>query len=233
MIDRSELDLSLYLVTDSGLSQDRSLDWIVEEAVKGGVTVVQLREKDLNTRDFLLLAKRLKFVLKRFHIPLIINDRIDIALASGADGVHIGQSDMPYLEARRLLGENAIIGLSLESYEQIEEANGYDLDYVAVSPVFTTSTKKELTIGLGLAGIREFSDQSKHPCLGIGGIHLSNATQIIEAGAVGIAVVSEIVSASDPQQVARELMEILKSSTAIKLSRLIKNGKSLAKFPAK
>lgn len=204
-----KLDLSLYLVTDSGLSLGRPLDWIVEEAVKGGVTIVQLREKNLNTRDFLKLAKGLKVVLQKYKIPLVINDRVDIALASGADGVHIGQSDMPYLDARRLLGKNAIIGLSLESSAQIKEANSYDLAYVAVSPVFTTPTKKELTTGLGLVGVQEISSGSKHPCLGIGGIKKNNAAQIIEAGATGVAVVSEIISAKDPQLAAKNLRSVL------------------------
>jgi len=210
MTNKVELDLSLYLVTDSGLALDKPLDWIVEEAVKGGVTIVQLREKKLNTRDFLNLAKKLKVMLQGYNVPLLINDRVDIALASGADGVHIGQSDMPYLDVRKLLGNDAIIGLSLESYEQVEEGNSYDLDYVAVSPVFITPTKKELTQGLGIEGVRKISNSSNHPCVGIGGIHKSNAAQIIAAGAVGIAVVSEIISNQNPQQAARELQKILK-----------------------
>ena len=149
---KEELDLSLYLVTDRPLSLGRDIAWIVSEAVKGGATFVQLREKDCNTREFVELAVRLKKELAPLGVPLIINDRIDVALASDADGVHIGQSDMPYAMARELMGPNKIIGLSVENMSQVEEANELDVDYIGISPVFSTETKLDTSKPFGVSG---------------------------------------------------------------------------------
>jgi thiamine-phosphate pyrophosphorylase len=204
---QNSINLDLYLVTDRDLSMGRSLDWVVEKAVKGGVTIVQLREKDLETRDFIEEAQRIQKILKPYNIPLLINDRVDVALAIGADGVHLGQSDMPYHMARKILGNEAIIGLSVESIEQAKEANLYDVDYIAISPVFTTPTKEELTQELGIEGVKEITRLSKHPAVGIGSIKTHNAQDIIQAGADGVAVVSGICSADDPEKAASELRE--------------------------
>ncbi len=204
-----DLDVSLYLVTDRELSLGRSLEAVVEEAVKGGVTMVQLREKEASSLEFYQLALRLKACLKPFHVPLIINDRIDIALACDAEGVHLGQSDLPVDVARKLLGKNCIIGLSLESVADAEEANRLDVDYVAVSPVYDTSTKTDTSKALGLDGVRAIRAATRFPTVAIGGIHLPNAASIIEAGADGLAVVSAIMSATDPQEAAKELKQII------------------------
>jgi len=140
-------------------------------------------------------------------VPLLINDRVDVALAIGADGVHLGQSDMPYAMARRILGEEAIIGLSVESYQQAEEAKDLDLDYIAISPVYTTPTKEELTRELGLEGVKKITSICPQPAVGIGSIKTHNAGEVIRAGARGVAVVSGICSAEDPEQAARELRQ--------------------------
>ncbi len=198
-------DLSLYLVTDRSLSLNRPLEYIVEEAVKGGVTIVQLREKNASTREFYELALNLKKLLRPYKVPLIINDRLDIALACDADGLHIGQSDMPYEVARKILGRNKIIGLSVENVEDAIEANKLDIDYIGISPVFSTSTKTDTALALGLQGVRDITNISKHPSVGIGGLNLSNAKDIINAGANGISVVSAIMSAHDPKEAATEL----------------------------
>ncbi len=199
--------LSLYLVTDRRLSGDRDIEWIIEEAVKGGVTMVQLREKDLDTREFVNLGLRLKNILKPYNVPLIINDRIDVALAIDADGVHIGQSDMPYETARRLLGPDKIIGLSIENMEQLEIANRLDVDYVALSPIFSTTTKTDTATPWGLDGAEEFVKRSIHPSVAIGGINNNTATAVKSTGVDGIAVVSAIISADDPYKAAKELYE--------------------------
>ena len=128
-------DLSLYLVTDRPLAQGRDINWIVREAVAGGVTMVQLREKECSTAEFVALARELKMVLQPLGIPLVINDRIDVALAVDADGVHIGQSDMPYEIVRALLGKDKIVGLSVETVEEVIAANALDVDYIVISPV--------------------------------------------------------------------------------------------------
>lgn len=201
--------LKLYLVTDRGLARGRRIEDIVAEAVAGGVTMVQLREKDIDTRDFIELALSLKRVLEPAGVPLIINDRVDVALAADADGVHIGQSDMPYAMARRLLGPDRIIGLSVENFEQIEEANGMDVDYIGISPVFSTSTKTDTAAPFGLEGLRKAVKMSVHPTVGIGGMNEHTAADVMSCGTDGIAVVSAIVSASDPKESSKNLLQII------------------------
>lgn len=202
-------DWSLYLVTHRSLTAGRSLEDIVYQAVQGGVSVVQLREKDCSTRDFICLAQSLKALLGPLGVPLLINDRVDVALAAGADGVHLGQSDMPCALARKLLGPEALIGLSLESEDQVEEANSLDLNYVAVSPVFATPTKTNTAPALGLSGLRRMVESSLHPVVGIGGMNLHTVRSVMEAGAAGVAVVSAIVAAPDPCAAARQLRSLL------------------------
>lgn len=201
--------LKLYLVTDRKLAGERDLEWIVKEAVEGGCTIVQLREKHTPTGEFVNLAKRLKSALKQYNVPLIINDRIDVALASDADGVHIGQSDMPYDIARRLLGPDKIIGLSIENFDQLEEANKLDLDYVAASPVFGTPTKTDTARPWGLEGLSEFNRRSKHPTVAIGGMNENTIGDVISCGTDGVAVVSAIVAAQSPKEASLQLRKIV------------------------
>lgn len=203
-------DLRLYLVTDRPLSLGRDIDWIVEEAVKGGATMVQLREKDCSTREFIELAAKLMETLKPLGIPLLINDRIDVALAVDADGVHIGQSDMPYKTARALLGPDKIIGLSVENMEDIRVANELDVDYVGISPVYSTHTKTDTAAPFGLEGLREAVKLSIHPTVAIGGMNMKTAKDVMACGTDGIAVVSAIVSADSPCEAARNLLEVMK-----------------------
>jgi len=198
-------DLSLYLVTDRGLTKNRPLEAIIKEAIEGGVSMVQIREKDCSSLDFYQLALRIKSLLAPYQIPLIINDRVDIALAVDADGLHIGQSDLPYSVARNLLGKDKIIGLSVENLQQAKEANALDVDYIGLSPVFYTDTKNDIAPTLGLEGIKEIAKISKHRMVGIGGINTSNASDIVSSGAEGVAVVSAILSHSDPKKAAMEL----------------------------
>jgi len=195
----------LYLVTDSNLCQGRALEAIVEQAVKGGVCIVQLREKYLSTRLFIDLAIKIKNILNHYNVPLIINDRADVALAVGADGLHIGQDDMPYDIARKLLGKKAIIGLSVENWDDVEKAQNMDIDYIGVSPIFETPTKTDTKGSWGLDGLKKIRAFSKHPLVAIGGINKSNANDIILAGADSIAVVSAICSHDDPYLAAVEL----------------------------
>jgi len=206
------LDPSLYLVTDRGLSLGRSLEWVVEKAVKGGTTLVQLREKDLDTRPFIESALYMKKILDRYGVPLLINDRVDVALAVGADGVHLGRHDMSYEMARKILGRDAIIGLSVETYQQAEQVSRLEADYIAISPVYTTPTKEELTQELGLEGVRHITGICPQPAVGIGSIKTHNAADVIQAGADGIAVVSGICSADDPEQAARELRQVVQQA---------------------
>ena len=195
----------IYLVTDRGLCRSRSLLDVVLQAVRGGAAYVQLREKDLTTRAFVEEAIAVKKLLVGFHVPLIINDRIDVALASNADGVHIGQEDMPYETARRLMGGKAIIGLSVETWEDVEASGKLDVDYIGVSPVFATPTKTDTKEPWGLDGLRKIKAASRHPLVAIGGINAGNARAVIEAGADALAVVSAICAADDPEAATREI----------------------------
>lgn len=208
----NSFDLSLYLVTDRSLSKGRSIEHIVEEAVKGGVTIVQLREKNISTIEFYNIACSLKELLAPHNIPLIINDRLDIAIASNADGIHIGQSDMPYEVVRKILGKDKIIGLSVETIDQAREANKLDVDYIGLSPVFSTNTKTDINTPLELEGIKEIASFTKHKTVAIGGINKSNTGDIIKNGADGIAVVSAIVSNEDPRNAATELKSIINAA---------------------
>lgn len=212
MTNTKKFDLSVYLVTDRDLSLGRSLAWVVEQAVKGGTTIVQLREKDMDTKDFIDEALHIKKLLKSYGVPLLINDRVDVAQAVEADGVHLGQKDMPYKMARKILGKDTIIGLSVETFEQAEEAEKLDVDYIGISPVYTTPTKEELTKELGLEGVRRISEICRHPSVGIGSIKAHNAGDVIEAGADGVAVVSGICSAEDPEKAASELREVVENA---------------------
>lgn len=204
--------LNLYLVTDSSFLCGRKLEDVVMEAVAGGVTMVQLREKSLSTNEFIALAFKLKSCLQAVNVPLIINDRIDVALAVDADGVHIGQSDMPYDMARRLLGKDKIIGLSVESFSDIERANTLDVDYIGVSPVFATPTKTDTSRPFGIDGLRKAVEMSVHPTVGIGGMNLSTAAEVMATGTDGIAVVSAIMGADNPREAAAELALKVSSS---------------------
>jgi len=207
-----KIDLSLYLVTDRGLTKNRPLETLIKEAIEGGVSMVQIREKDSSSLEFYELALRIKSILAPYQIPLIINDRLDIALAVDADGLHIGQSDLPYAIARNLLGQDKIIGLSVENLQQAKAANALDVDYIGLSPVFYTDTKNDIAPALGLDGIKEIAKISSYRMVGIGGINTSNASDIISSGAEGIAVVSAILSHEDPKKAAMELKKCVRKN---------------------
>ena len=202
-------DLSLYLVTDRGLSLGRSTVDIVRAAVAGGVTCVQLREKECSTRQFVAEARAVREVLTGTGIPLIINDRIDVALAVGADGVHLGQTDMLIADARRVVGHSMLIGISAECVDDAVRAEAQGADYVGISPVFSTPTKTDTAPALGLDGVALIRAAVSLPLVGIGGIGPGNAAEVIRAGCDGVAVVSAIVSATDPRKAATELKKII------------------------
>ena len=205
-------DLSLYLVTDNSYLKGRALTDIVKEAIAGGVTMVQLREKESSSIEFYRKALAIKEITKAANIPLIINDRVDIALAVDADGLHIGQSDLPYAVVRKMLGYDKIIGLSVETIEQAKEANNLDVDYIGISPVFSTPSKTNTYASFGIEGIKEIASFTKHPTVAIGGINLSNAKEIMDAGANGIAVISAIIGDKKPKEASKLLMNQIKLS---------------------
>jgi len=202
------LDLSLYLVTERRLAGNRPLTEVIRKAVAGGVSVVQLREKECSSREYLELALSIKKILPP-GIPLIINDRLDVALAAGASGVHLGQNDLPAEAARKHLGPEAIIGLSVENPDQLQKALNLPVDYLAISPIFPTPTKTDTGPAWGLEGLARARQLTSRPLVAIGGLNENNVSEVIRAGADGVAVVSAICAAPDPEQAARRLRALI------------------------
>lgn len=201
------LDLRLYLVTDDSITDDAKLLGIVESALKGGVTLVQYRDKKTSAAKMYQRAKLLKSLTGHYNVPLLINDRLDIALAVNAEGLHIGQSDLPYSVARKILGPKSIIGLSVENLEQAKIAEGLDVDYIGVSPIYKTPTKTDTENPFGLDGLKAVHQISRHPLVAIGGIKLNNATDVIKAGATGLAIVSGLSTSPNPKKTAEQFLK--------------------------
>lgn len=212
---KDKVDYSIYVITDGLLSRGRSNADVVKMAVEGGATVIQYRDKrGLSTRSMIREALEIQAVTKTAKIPLIINDRLDIALAVKADGIHLGQEDLPVPIARKYLRNTKIIGVSVRNVEEAEKAIEEGADYIAVSGVFPTTTKLDTGKPLGTEMIRKISSFSPIPVLGIGGINMSNAGSVIQAGAAGVAVISFVVSARDPSAAVRSLRLAIKSARA-------------------
>ncbi len=202
-------DYSLYLVTDDALAGGRSIEWIVAEAVAGGVTCVQLREKHAESRAYYERARALRERLRPLGIPLIINDRLDIALAAGADGVHLGQGDLPCVEARHIAGPNFLIGISVSTTAEAQAAARDGADYLGISPIFDTPTKTDTPPATGIDGLRAIRAAVSLPLVAIGGIKAETAAAVVRAGADGIAVVSAIMAVADPRAAARALADVV------------------------
>ncbi|MEZ9911564.1 thiamine phosphate synthase [Vibrio breoganii] len=200
----------LYFVTDD--QQDiETLCSVVKQAIAGGVTMVQIREKHGDVRAFIERARAVKSVMRGSGVPLIINDRVDVALAVDACGVHLGQSDMPVADVRRLLGDDKLLGLSVESEEQLLEAQSFAVDYLGVSAIFATPTKTNTVKHWGIEGLTKAVELSKLPLVAIGGINDSNIKSVVDTGVDGIALVSAISAASDPTQASKDLLIKMRS----------------------
>jgi len=197
------IDYSLYLIADAEFASGRDLVPLIEAAVKGGVTIVQLRAKDFPFRDFIELGRRAAAVLKKHRIPLLINDRVDIAMACGAAGVHLGQEDMPPALARKALAKGKLVGISVNTPEEARDAEHQGADYVGAGPAYATATVRTDLPVLGPEGIRRIKDAVRIPVVAIGGITDRNARVVREAGAAGVAVVSAILGAADAETAAR------------------------------
>lgn len=209
-------DLSVYLVTDTRLCGPRGVAETVRLAVGGGATLVQLRDPDAEIRDLLALAETLVAMLRPLGIPLLVNDRVDVAMAAGADGVHLGQTDLPASAARRLMGEDAIIGLSVGSPEEFaaSRAELHAVDYLGTGPFRATGTKGDAGAAIGAAGIAAVSELCRLPMVAIGGIDAGCAADAIRAGADGVAAVSAICAADDPQEATRAISDAVRSARA-------------------
>lgn len=197
-------------VSDERVTDDQQFFHILESSLKGGATIIQLREKMMSTNRFYERALAAKAVCSRHQVPLIINDRVDIALAVDADGVHIGQTDLPVAVVRDLLGADKIVGWSVSNEEQAVIANDLAVDYIGLSPIFHTGTKTEdLDPPLGIDGLKKLKSISNKPIVCIGGVTKENTSDVIKYGADGIAVVSAISQAADPAKATNQLKEII------------------------
>ena len=207
---KQEIDYTLYLCTDRDLMSTDTIEEAVEQAVKGGCTVVQLREKDCSSLEFYETALRVKKITDEYKIPLIINDRVDIALAVNADGVHVGQDDLPAASVRRILGGDKVIGVSAGSVREAVKAREDGADYLGVGAMHATSTKTDadVTTVEELKKIREMVDL---PIVAIGGMNKQTLPELKGTGVDGIAVVSAVIAADDIARAASELSEAVRS----------------------
>jgi len=209
-LKKQEIDYTLYLCTDRDLMSTDTIEEAVEQAVKGGCTVVQLREKDCSSLEFYETALRVKKITDEYKIPLIINDRVDIALAVNADGVHVGQDDLPAASVRRILGGDKVIGVSAGSVREAVKAREDGADYLGVGAMHATSTKTDadVTTVEELKKIREMVDL---PIVAIGGMNKQTLPELKGTGVDGIAVVSAVIAADDIERAASELSEAVRS----------------------
>ena len=203
------LDLSLYLVTDKSDDVEKFL-MTIEEAIKGGVSVVQIREKTADTLDFYNLALKVKEITEKHNVPLIINDRVDVALAVDAEGVHVGQSDMPCDVTRALVGPDKIVGVSAATIEEARKAESDGADYIGAGAVFPTATKDDAP-KITKKDLKEIVESISIPVVAIGGITLNNAHELIDTGIAGLSVVSAIMSSENPKKSSEELLKIFNS----------------------
>lgn len=204
--------LLLYAVTDRSWTQNQTLYEQVEQALEGGVTIVQLREKNLSEEEFIKEAVKMKNLCHRYGVPLIINDNVDVALKSGADGVHVGIDDVPVAEIRKRTGDDFIIGATAKTVEQAQNAENSGADYLGVGAVFPSPTKKN-AIRITTAKLKEICSSVSIPTVAIGGINFDNMLEIKGGGMDGIAVVSAIFSAADIKTATEKLKKKAKEVT--------------------
>lgn len=204
------LDFKLYVITGEEFHPHRSMIEVMEEAIEGGADFIQLRDKKSSKKQILEKAKSLRALTKRYNVPLIVNDHIDIAIAVDADGVHLGQDDLPLQEARKMIG-NKIIGISTHSIEQARVAEEGGADYIGVGPIFPTTTKEDVVAPVTLDYLREVVNEIKIPFVPIGGIKLHNVQQVLEAGGRSVCVVSEVVGSSDVKGTCEAFLKKVKA----------------------
>lgn len=200
------MDWTLYVITDVKLSRGRSHLEVAQAAIEGGASIIQFREKEMTTRELVKTARRLKELTKEKGVPFIVNDRLDVALAVEADGVHVGQNDMPAPLARQLMGQK-IVGVSATTVEEALKAQADGADYLGVGPIYPTGTKPDAVPPIGLERLRQIVEAVEIPVVAIGGINQENAREVIAYGACGVAVISAVVSAPDIAAAARCLRE--------------------------
>ncbi len=204
------MEFDTYLVTQASLSAGRSTPEVVAAAIEAGVDVVQVREKDTSARERLRVAREVREQTRAAGVPMVVNDRVDIAAAADADGVHLGDDDLPVAPARKQLGEDAVIGRSVSTPEAAREAEDAGADYLGVGAIYATGSKEDIDdeeYDIGLEPVRETDEAVDIPFVGIGGITPDNAAEVVAAGADGVAVITAITAADDPTLATRALGE--------------------------
>ncbi len=209
MIINKELlkQAGIYLILDKKLAGNRTYKEIIEKTAKNGVKIVQLREKNISTRQYLEIAKEIKKVCRENNVIFIVNDRVDIAYSSDADGVHLGQDDLPVEYARKILGRNKIIGISAGDENELEYALKQDIDYISPGPVFGSTTKKDAGKPCGIEFVKKVLSKTKKPVIPIGGINLNNLDKLTETGINKVAVISAILKAQNIEQYTKKMYE--------------------------
>lgn len=207
------MDFDLYFITDPGLSKKGVLE-DVKAAVKGGVRIVQYREKDFPTREMVEEAREIRNLCKEAKVTFVVNDRVDVALASGADGIHIGPDDMEFETARKILGEGKIIGVSVSSLEDAKKFEELGADYVSLSPIFATSTKKDAGKPIGTEVLRKANGELRIPFMAIGGITQENLPKVLDAGCKRVCMISAILTKDDVEEEVRKIRRIINDNTA-------------------
>jgi len=209
MMKNFNFENRLYVITESSISKGRSNEFAVKEAIKGGAEIIQLREKQWDKNKIKEEAIKLLKLCRKNNALFIVNDYVAVALEIGADGVHLGQSDMPISEARKLCGDKLVIGLSTHSVEQAVKADKEDVDYITIGPIFKTRAK-DYTVGVAI--IKDILKKIKKPLIAIGGINKNNIDSVLEQGIKSVAVISAVVSADDVKEAAEELVEKIKKA---------------------
>ena len=209
-----ELNTKMYFITDSSAYNEDEFLFRVEEALKGGVTLLQLREKNKDTREYIQLAQKVHQISKKYNVPLIIDDRVDVAMASDAEGVHLGQSDMPIDTARKILGDNFIIGATTKTVEQAKEAYDQGADYLGVGAIYPTTTKVK-TVLTSVETLNDICNAVPIPVNAIGGLNKDNIDVLKNCNIKGICVVSAIMKAESPYEATRELIRSAKEKLKI------------------
>ncbi|KOR25750.1 thiamine phosphate synthase [Clostridium sp. L74] len=201
-----EINYELYLITDRRFLKGRELKKVIEDAILGGVTIVQVREKDISTREFFKVAKEVKEVTDYYKVPIIINDRLDIAQAIDADGVHLGQKDMPLNIARKILGKDKLIGISVGNLKEALEAENNGADYLGIGTIFPTGSKKDVDAIIGIDGLSQVKNSISIPSVAIGGINKTNFKDVLKTGIEGISVISAILDEDNVKLAANNLL---------------------------
>ncbi|WP_054710753.1 thiamine phosphate synthase [Bacillus sp. JCM 19041] len=205
-------DFHLYVITGEEFHPERNLIEVMEEAIQGGADIIQLRDKTSSKIDVLEKARNLKELCGKYDVPFIVNDHIDIALAVDADGVHIGQDDMPLAEVRKLIGPTKVIGVSSHKLEEALAAEKNGADYIGVGPIFPTKSKVDVVDPVTTSYIQEVKEHVSIPFVAIGGIKLHNVKEVVEAGADRVCVITEIVAANDVKAASAAMRKALEEA---------------------